>query len=83
MPEIVQEIPNLPTLWDQVLDGKKWKLVRDVDYDCDERVMVDRAKSAARRRKLKVVVRYSRRLGEVYVESKGSTDNPLESPPSV
>lgn len=55
--------------WDRVLDGTPWKLVRGVDYDADEQAVAQRAWSAAKRRGVRVVVRYSREMRHVCVQA--------------
>ena len=54
--------------WEHLLDGTARKLLRGVHYDCDEQAMATRAWQAAKRRGLRVTVRYSRALGHVCIQ---------------
>lgn len=72
MAEVTSELPNPRSdqhSWSEWLDGQTWRLTRGVDYHADERVLADLAYNAARRRGIKVRVRYSRRGGVVTVQA--------------
>ena len=56
--------------WASLFDGQRHTLVRGRDYNVDERKVYDRARSAARRRKIEVVVTYSREMGRVVVKAQ-------------
>lgn len=74
MAEVIPELPPRKQNrhpWDEWLDGQPRRLSRGADYVCDERVMADLAYNAARRRGMRVSVRYSRANGHVCLQAIG------------
>jgi hypothetical protein len=72
MAEVLDDKTPMPPPWgpwNEWLDGRKWRLVRGVDYNCDETRMARRARQAARRRGVRVIVRLSREMRHVYVQA--------------